>query len=167
MEESKIEEKQHKAVDILDITTYEEVEKSSVVPCSGKKKRKLTNLKSRVKIFEHYLSKKPKGTFKVWFTDLKLSEYFNVKLFVHVVVDSKICYRLSTKYAAFPLVPLQVTVSGPKTSKKRKIEIRTSGAQRICRQEMGHNDQSDVKHQKLGLSTRYFRRWPQKLFAKI
>ena len=61
---------------------------------------------------------------------------------------------------------MAVKVLDPSTNKKRKVEVRTSQAHKAFRQEMGHNDQSDGKRQYIGLSSRLYRRWSQKPFAK-
>ena len=166
IEEEKTEQKRnYKIEDLLETTSEEEVEKSKAKPFT-QRKHLTRGLNSRLKIFERYLSRQPKGTFKVWSAGIKLGGNFNVKLFVHAVADSKVCYRLTTKHASKPLVPMQITDSDANGRKKRKFGIRTSSAHKVFRQEMGHNDQSDARRQRLGLSSRYYRRWPQKLFAK-
>ena len=76
------------------------------------------------------------------------------------------CYRLSTRYAATPSVPLTVTAEVAGSKKKQKLEVQTSAAHKTFRMRMGHNDQSDGKRQAIGLSSSYCKFWPQKPFKK-
>ena len=132
-----------------------------------KKIRKMFNrAKSELQLFEKEMIQKPKGHFKVWKTELQLLSNFGVKVYIHAVHDSKVVYRLTTKYGAVPKVPMNVTKEDLKRKKRAKVSIMTSGAQRCFRKYMGFNDQSDAKRSQIGLSAKYFKRWPQKLLAK-
>ena len=84
---------------------------------------------------------KPKGHFKVWKTELQLLRNFGVKVYLHPVHYSKVVYRLTTKYGAFPKVPTNVTKQDLKRKKREKVSTMTSGAQRCFRKYMGFNDQ--------------------------
>ena len=131
--------------------------------CEPKKKR--ITLKTKLDIFEHKLRLKPKGSYLVYKTDIVVSDR-SMLVYLHAVHDSKIVYRLSTKYAAKPSVPLKMTVKDRRSRKKQMIEAKTSEAHRTFRKHLGHNDQSDGKRSRIGLSSRYYKRWPQKPFAK-
>ena len=63
-------------------------------------------------------------------------------------------------------MPTNVTKKDLERKKRAKVSIMTSGAQRCFRKYMGFNDQSDAKRSQIGLSAKYFKRWPQKLTAK-
>ena len=80
-------------------------------------------LKSRLGIFERDLLSNPKGHFKVWKAPIKVAEIFKVDLFLHAVVDSKVCYRLSTKYAPNPSVQMALTVLDPSTNKNARSRL--------------------------------------------
>ena len=109
---------------------------------------------------------KQKGHFKVWKTELQLLRNFSVKVYLHAVHDSKVVYRLTTKYGAVPKVPMNVTKEDLKRKKRAKVSIMTSGAQRCFRKYMGFNDQSDAKRSQIGLSAKYFKRWPKSYWRK-
>ena len=87
-------------------------------------------------------------------------------IFLHSVLDSKPVYRISTKYGALPLVKMTVTDVDSKTGSKEKIEILTTGAHKCFRKKMGFNDQSDAKRSYIGISGRYYKRWPQHILGK-
>ena len=61
---------------------------------------------------------------------------------------------------------MSITDLVPGTRKKEKFEIQTTPAHKCFRMKMGFNDQSDAKRSFIGLSSKYYRRWPQKLVAK-
>ena len=89
MQEEKTEQrKNYKIEDLLETTSEEEIEKSSAIPFT-QKKHSTRGLNSRLKIFERYLSRQPKLTFKIWSAGIKFRGNFNVKLFVQAVADSK------------------------------------------------------------------------------
>ena len=90
-----------------------------------------------------------------------------MQIFLHSVNDSKVVHRISSRYAGLPKVLLVATEKDPETGKRRKIEVETSEAHKSFRMDMGHNDQSDGKRSLIGLSSKYFKRWPQKMVAKI
>ena len=87
-------------------------------------------------------------------------------VYLHAVHDSKIVYRLSTKYAAKPSVPLKMIGKYDSSRKKQIIEGETSEAHRTFCKHVGYNDQVDEKRSRIGLSSRYYKRWPQIPFAK-
>ena len=130
------------------------------------KKKKPRGIKNMLDIFEYKFKKERKGHYMVWKTDLQVAENLKILLFLHCVNDSKVCFRLSTRYAATPSVPLSVTAVVPGNKKKQKLEVQTSAAHRTFRMRMGHNDQSDGKRQRIGLSSSYCKFWPQKPFKK-
>ena len=96
---------------------------------------------------------KLRGEYKVWVTKFELPGNMKVSIFLHAVNDSKPVFRILTKFAARPKVPMVLTDK----NKKRK-EVRTSGAHRSFRKNMGNNDQSDAKRVLLGLSAMYYRK---------
>lgn len=147
----------------LDLLADEDEE--IAIPVDEKKKRP-RGLKSKLDIFEHNFKKHPKGHYKVWKAKLEVTENFKVNMYLHCVNDSKVCFRLSTRYAATPSKGLVMTSKDPVTNKKQKLETLTSAAHKSFRMRMGHNDQSDGKRQVLGLSSSYCRYWPQKPFRK-
>ena len=130
------------------------------------KKKKLKKLTSNLAFFEHELMKQPKGYFRVYQTTLDIADMLKVTLYLHAVRDSKVVFRISSKYGANPKAELDVTNKNPITSKKQKVLVQTSMAHKIFRKKLGYNDMSDAKRSRLGLSSRYYRRWPQKPFAK-
>ena len=97
---------------------------------------------------------------------MKIPNFFNVCLYLHAVKDSKVCYRISSLYGALPVVDLAAVAKDPINGKKRKVTIKTSKAHRTFRKKLGYNDQSDAKRTRLGLSGKYYYRWPHKPFAK-
>ena len=123
-------------------------------------------MKNMLDIFEHKFKKERKGQYMVWKAALQVAENLKILLFLHYVNDSKVCYRLSTRYAATPSVPLTVTAEVAGSKKKQKLEVQTSAAHKTFRMRMGHNDQSDGKRQAIGLSSSYCKFWPQKPFKK-
>ena len=56
-----------------------------------------------------------------------------VDLYLHAINDSKPVYRISTRYAALPLVEMNVTANNEETGKKEKVSILTTGANRCFR----------------------------------
>ena len=123
----------------------------------SEKKIKTKRCKSKLDFFEHDLSKKPKGSYLVYSTNINVSKK-NIFIYLHAVNSSKVVYRLSNKYAASPSVPLEMSIADQSTGKKRKITGQTSEAQYTFREQMGHNDQSDGKRSRIGLSSRYYKR---------
>lgn len=156
-----IDEKEVKLADEL----FEASDEETAVSFNSKKKRP-RSLKTRFDIFEHLIKKKPKGYYKVWQSELQVLKNFKVKVYLHCVNDNKVCFRMSTRYAASPAEALVMTAKDPITNKKRKIEVSTSAAHKTFRMRMGHNDQSDGKRQVIGLSSGYCKLWPQKPFKK-
>ena len=144
----------------LEVDEYTEYDKK-------KMRKKFGRVKSRIQFFEKKFSMKKKGTFKVWETELFLLENLKIKIYLHAVLDSKVVYRVSNRYGASPLATMDVTVQDPDSKKKKKVSIRTSEAQRVFRMRMGYNDQSDAKRTRIGLSSKYYKRWSQKLLAKL
>ena len=96
----------------LDLLTDDE---ETVIPVDEKKKRP-RGLKSKLDIFEHRFKKHPKGHYKVWEAKLEVTKNFKVKMYLHCVNDSKVCYRLSTRYAASPSERLVITTKDPVTN---------------------------------------------------
>ena len=90
-----------------------------------------------------------------------------MQIFLLSVNDSKVVHRISTRCKGLPKALLVATEKDPETGKRRKIEVETSEAHKSFRMDMGHNDQSDGKRSLIGLSSKYFKRWPQKIVAKI
>jgi len=142
----------------------DEDDEALMVYCEKKKKRK--RLSSNLEFFEHELMEKPKGHFQVFQAKMRTSDNIEIPLYLHVVRDSKIVYRVSTKYGAKPTGQLNFTNKDRTTGKRSKVFVHTSKAHLTYRKKLGYNDQSDTKRSRLGLSLRYYRRWPQKLLAK-
>ena len=99
-------------------------------------------------------------------TKFQIIPNISVDLYLHAINDSKPVYRISTRYAALPLVEMNVTANNEETGKKEKVSILTTGAHRCFRKKIGFNDQSDSKRSRIALSAKHYRRWPQKLVAK-
>ena len=139
-----------------------EVDANSIaVPVPKKKKPK-----SNLDYFENKFSETQKGSYKVWRTDLPIADHQNFPIYLHAIHDSKIVYRISSKYAALPTVNLRITRKDANSGEKVKVDTPTSPAHHCFRNFMGFNDQSDSKRSRINLSRKYFRRWPQKLVAK-
>ena len=130
----------------------------------AEQKPKKKGLRTECAFYEQKLMTKPKGSYEVYKTNFSVGEHFNTPVYLHVVWDSKVVYRISTKYAAKPSVPLSIVVKVK--NKKSKVTAQTSEAHKTFRNQLGHNDQSDGKRALIGLSSRYYKRWPQKPFAK-
>lgn len=130
------------------------------------KSKKQIKVRTRLDLFQKSLSKEPKGSFRVWKTSVQIASASPTTLYFHAVNDSKVVYRLSNHYAARPKTEMEFTLLENNTSKKIKKSMKTSQAHKKFRKSMGHNDQSDGKRAKIGLSRRQYRRWPQKLLAK-
>ena len=130
----------------------------------AEQKPKKKGLRTECAFYEQKLMTKPKGSYEVYKTNFSVGEHFNTPVYLHVVQDSKVVYRISTKYAAKPSVPLSIVVKVK--NKKSKVTAQTSEAHKTFRNQLGHNDQSDGKRALIGLSSRYYKRWPQKPFAK-
>ena len=130
------------------------------------KYKEFRRVKTRFQFFEKKLSMEKKGSFKVWRTELSLLENLKVKVYLHAILDSKVVYRVSNRYAGLPLSTMSITDIVPGSRKKEKIEIQTTPAHRCFRMKMGFNDQSDAKRSFIGLSSKFYKRWPQKLLAK-
>ena len=133
-------------------------------------KRKVVKLLSRAKtnmdFFEKKISLKPKGSYKVWMTTFQILPERSISLYLHAINDSKPVYRISTRYAALPLVELNVTANNDETGRKEKVSVLTTQAHRCFRKKMAFNDKSDSKRSRIALSAKHYRRWPQKLVAK-
>ena len=123
-------------------------------------------MKTNLALFEKHLSKEKKGSFRVWKTTLPLMAGKKVNLFLHAVHDSKVVFRVSTKYGALPLVTMSMTELNDSTRKKELVSVSTSGAHKSFRMKMGFNDQSDAKRSTIGLSSKYYNAWPKHLVAK-
>ena len=80
--------------------------------------------------------------------------YVNSKIFLHVLHDRKLVYRISSTYAALPLVELSIPVLNPQIGKKVKVSVKTTMAHYRFRKKMGFNDASDAKRSRMGLSKR-------------
>ena len=131
-----------------------------------KTERKFNKLKTPLQFFQKGLTYTNKGTYKVWGTNINVFSSFTVKLYIHAINDSKPVFRLSNFHAANPASELMITVREKDTGKKVKKEVSTSSAHHVFRKKMGFNDQSDAKRSLLKLSSKHYRRWPQKLLAK-
>ena len=129
-------------------------------------KKLISQKNTRLQLFEYDLALTKKGSYVVWKTFFKLQAHLVVPIYLHAVNDNKIVYRLSNRYGPLPSVPMSVNHKDPKTNKRAKITIDTSQAHRCYRRGMGFNDQSDGKRSSIGLSAKYYKRWPQKLIAK-
>ena len=68
-------------------------------------------------------------------------------------------YRISSEYAAKPVVKTMIAELDPSTGRKVSVEKMTSGAHKTFRMKMGFNDGSDRMRKMLGLSGRYYRSW--------
>ena len=120
----------------------------------AEKKKKTRGLLTECDFYEHNLMKSPKGSYTVHKTNFNVGEHLNVPVYLHVVWDSKVVYRISTKYAAKPSVPLEMVVK--ENNKKQKVIAQTSEAHMTFRTQLGHNDQSDGKRALIGLSSRFY-----------
>ena len=130
------------------------------------KKKTFSSLKRPLDFFEHSLSLKDKGSYRVWRADIKLLSNLRVPLYLHAVNDSKPVYRITNRFAALPSVTMEMTESNKTTKKKELVEKKTSSAHRCFRFNMGFNDGSDRLRTTIGLSGRYYRSWPKHLVAK-
>ena len=99
-------------------------------------------------------------------TKFQIIPNISVNLYLHAINDSKPVYRIATRYAALPLVDMNVTANNEETSKKEKVSILITGAHRCFRKKIGFNDQSDRKRSRIAQSAKHCRRWPQKLVTK-
>ena len=97
--------------------------------------------------------KKPKGSFLVYKTNINVGKR-KTPVYLHVVWDSMVVYRISTKYAANPSVQLSIVVT--EKNKKKKVTVQTSEAHKTFRNQLGHNDQSDGKCTIIELSSRQY-----------
>ena len=129
--------------------------------CKEKKKLKIGSVKNPLTLFQKELSIKQRGEYRVWVTEFEMPAKRKVSIFLHAINDSKPVFRISTKFAARPKVPMILT-----DNNKQRKEVRTSGAHRSFRKNMGNNDQSDAKRSILGLSAMQYRRWPKHILAK-
>ena len=84
----------------------------------GVQKKKSIKPKSNLGFFEHELLKHPKGYFEVYPATMDVAESLKVPLYFHAVRDSKVVYRISTKYAAKPTAELTVTAKDPSTGQR-------------------------------------------------
>ena len=123
--------------------------------------------KTRLKLFETYMNLHKKGFSKVWKTMFSVGEVTKVTIFLHAIKDSKICYRISTRYGGLPKVAMTVTDRVENESKKKKLVVQTTGAHKCFRLNMGFNDQSDAKRHHLGLSAKEYKSWPQHILGKL
>ena len=77
-----------------------------------KKKKKteksLSKSKTRRTFFEKELKLKDKGTYQVWKSEISVLGR-KIHIFLHAVNDSKIVYRISTRYGAKPAVKMVFT----------------------------------------------------------
>ena len=128
--------------------------------------KKFRHCKSKVEFFEKGISLEEKGSWKVQQTTFRVLPHRSVNIQLHAINDSKPVYRISSKYAALPLVELNVTRKNPENFRKEKVSVKTTLAHKYFRKKMGFNDQSDSKRSRIGLSAKYFKRQPQKLVAK-
>ena len=151
---------------LTDLEEKEDLEDIEAKMEYGVQKKKTRNPKSNLGFFEHELLKHPKGYFQVYQATMDVAGKLKVPLYLHAVRDSKVVYRISSKYAAKPTAELTVTAKDPSTGQREKLQIQSSKAHAVFRKKLGYNDQSDAKRSRLGLSSRYYRRWPQKPFAK-
>ena len=97
--------------------------------------------------------KKPKGSYLVYKTNINVGKQ-RTPVYLHVVWDSKVVYRISTKYASKPSVPLSIVVT--EKNKKKKVTMQASEAHKPFRNQLGHNDKSDGKRTIIGLSSRNY-----------
>ena len=93
--------------------------------CEPKKKR--IRPRTKFEIVEHKLKLKPKGSYLVYKSDIVVSNR-RMTVYLHAVHDSKIVYRLSTKYAVKPSVPPKMIGKYDSLRKKQIIEGETSEA---------------------------------------
>ena len=107
----------------------------------SEQKQKVVKLLSRAKtnmdFFEKQISLKPKGSYKVWKTTFQIIPNRSVSLYLHAINDSKPVYRISTRYAALPLVEMNVTANNDETGRKEKVSILTTEAHRCFRKKNG------------------------------
>lgn len=127
----------------------------------SKKKMSLRSVHTPLQLFEKELSMKPRGSYKVWTSTFSIAKKLKVTLYLHAVNDSKPVFRLSSKYGALPKCVMTLT-----DEKKVRNVVSTSGAHKSFRKNMGNNDQSDAKRAVLGLSGKYYRRWPMHPLSK-
>ena len=125
--------------------------------------KSLSKSKTRRTFFEKELKLKDKGAYQVWKSEISVLGR-KIHIFLHAVNDSKIVYRISTRYGAKPAVKMVFT--NDSSGKKLRDTFQTSGAHKAFRKRMGANDQSDAKRSRIRLSAKYFKSWPQKLVAK-
>ena len=138
-------------------------------PESSAQKRNVRGRKkvlSRLQLFERNLSEKPKGTYKVWASEYRLLDVLRVPIFLHALNDSKPVFRISNKYASLPAAKMNITKRDPETGNRFSEEVSTSSAHKCFQLNMGYNDQSDAKRSYIGLSSKYYKRWPQHIVAK-
>ena len=100
---------------MLDCEEEGKVEDARLGYCDKKKAPK--TLKSNLAFFEHDLSQKPKGYYRVQKATMKVPDIFNVYLYLHAVKNSKVCYRISNLYGALPAVDLAVVEKDQKPEK--------------------------------------------------
>ena len=130
------------------------------------KKKKSKAFKSRLQFFENQLTLEEKGGYRVWQTVLSILGRRKAVIYLHAINDSKPVYRITTRYAALPLVPLIMTAYDQQKEVKVHKEIQTTGAHKCFRENMGFNDQSDAKRSLLKLSSKYYPHWPKHMLGK-
>ena len=112
-------------------------------------------MSSNLQFFKLDLVKKSKGYFQVFLAKIRISNNIEIPLYLHVITDSKIVYRISTKYGAKPTGELNFTKKDRTSGKRSKVVVHTSKAHLTYRKKLGYKDQSDAKRSRLGLSLRY------------
>ena len=130
------------------------------------KKKKSKAFESRLQFFENQLKLEEKGGYRVWQTVLSILGRRKAVIYLHAINDSKPVYRITTRYAALPLVPLIMTAYDQQKEVKVHKEIQTTGAHKCFRENMGFNDQSDAKRSLLKLSSKYYPHWPKHMLGK-
>ena len=68
------------------------------------------------------------GSFQVWKTKIPLLGRRKACVYLHAINDSKPVYRISTKYAAQPLVPITMTILDNQKNCKVHKEVKTAEA---------------------------------------
>ena len=99
----------------------------------------LKRCSTRLEFFELELKMKPKGSYRVWMSEIPVLGHVNSKIFLHAVHDSKPVYRITSRHAALPLVELSIPVLNPQSGKV-KVSVRTTMAHYRFRKKMGFND---------------------------
>ena len=73
----------------------------------------LERCSTRLEFFELELKMKPKGSYRVWVSEIPVLGHVKSKIFLHAVHDSKPVYRIASRHAALPLVELSIPVLNP------------------------------------------------------